>query len=303
MKHLWNFVDFIVEALRNDPHLEERETERLMEATEIKLAPEVMSALKNAGITFPEVQKQILKTVKDEVKEAIKQMLRVDFPPAKSYILPVKKFEFEVDGKSYPINIVAYSKGKGDVIKKHVGSQYFIPCYKNKFNTLFLFSSKMNDEDIIETSTDHIKRTSGENIKSILPPATDFISTFVIDGKKVIKKPEAAGLAKTVDVTGQWNLAPGREFKFWMPAKNTWVRGEIVKVDNDPAYKSDKFFKIEMFVDLDGKKVKMMKKVNPEDKLMIPVKTEDGEVDVPVVVHDSLYVVDKRASSPILKIK
>jgi hypothetical protein len=302
MKRIFSFLDFLNEALRNDPHLEQRETERLMEANEIKLSPDVMSALKAAGIEFKQAERQMLDIIKSEVKSAIKSMLRVDFPPANSYILPVKKFEFEVDGQTYPVNIIAYSIGKSDVKKKHIGNQYWIPCYKNKFFSLFLIRSGMTDEEISEMSSDHIERIYGVKIKSIVAPSTDFVSTFVIENGKIGKKKESKGLAKTVDVTGQWNLAPGRELKFWMPARNEWVRGEIIKVDNDPAYKTDKFFKVEMMVMLGDKVAKMMKKISPGDKLMIPVKTDDGEVDVPVTVHDSLFITDKRASSPIMKI-
>lgn len=303
MKFLSTFFEFLNEALRKDPHLKDRETERLIEAIEIKVSPEVTKALKESGIQFPDAQTEILNVVKKEVIKAIADMLRIDYPPQNSYILPVKRFEFEVDGNAYPVNIVAYSKGKGDVIKKNIGNQYWIPCYRNTFYTLLLYPDSMKPEEIAEDSTRHMQRNFGVDQKTITVPPVDFTTTFVIDNGKIVKKAEDRNFSKTVDVTGQWNLAPGREFKFWMPARNEWVRGEIVKVDNDPGYKTDKFFKIEMLVELGGKKVKMMKKVSPGDKLMIPVKTEAGEIDAPVTVHDSLFITDKRASSPIMKIK
>jgi hypothetical protein len=307
MKRLFlfeSYVERLLEATRSEPHFSEREDERLVEVDRLKYDPEVRKAFMDAGISEDEAQKVLLEMIKKEVKDAIKAMLLVDFPPAKSYILPVKKFMFDVNGKQYPLNIVAYSVNKAGIKKQNFGNQYWIPCYRNKFYTLFLHPSDKTKEQIAEISSDHIKRAFGIDQDSVVAPETDFVTTFEVKDGKIVKKTEEKGSAnKGVDFAGQWNLAPGRKFKFFMPAKKEYVEAEIVKVDNPTSYKSDKFFRVEVMVNLGANKAKMLKKILPEDKLLIPVKTESGMVDVPVTVHDSLYIVDKRADSPILKIK
>ena len=303
MQFLKNFEDFLFEAVKKDPHFSERETERLLETSEIKLPPPAVKFIQDQGIEFRAAEIEMLKIIKDEVRERIKAMLRVDFPPTISFMLSVKKYEFEFGGQRVPLNIVAYSKGKGGKINKHIGNQYWIPCYRNTFYTLMLFPAQTSEEEISDSGSSNLRRNFGVVQKTTVSTDDDFLSLLTVEDGKIVKVREQKGqaISKTVDISGQWMLSPGREFKFWMPAKSGWVRGEIVKVDNDPGYKTDRQFRIEMLVEIGDKKVKMLKKISPGDKLLIPVKTEDGEIDVPVTVHDSLYVVDKRAASPILK--
>jgi len=302
MQKIYTFEEFLNEAMRNDPHFTEREIERLQEASAVKLNPEAMKAVADSGMAFPDFEKQALALIKKEVRDKIIAMLRVDFPPTVSYILSVKKFEFQFDDKTVPLNIVAFSEGKGGKINKHLGNQYWIPCYKNTFYTLLLFTDGVTDEDLQSRASDNLRRNFGVVQKTTVSRDDDFVTRIGIEGGKVVKMREKReGFSKTVDISGQWLLSPGREFKFFMPAKNEFVRAEIVKVDNDPGYKTDKFFRVEVMVQLGDKRAKMLKKISPGDKLMIPVKTDAAEIDVPVTVHDSLYVVDKRAASPIMK--
>jgi hypothetical protein len=302
MHKIYTFEEFLNEAQRSEPHFTDREVERLQEASAIKLSPEAMKAIADSGMAFPDFEKQALALIKKEVRDKIIAMLRVDFPPTVSYLLSVKKFEYEFGDKTVPLNIVAFSMGKGDKINKHVGNQYWIPCYRNTFYTLLLFPDGVTEEELRDKSSDNLRRNFGVAQKTTVSRDEDFVTRLGVEGGKVVKmKEKREGISKTVDISGQWLLSPGREFKFFMPAKNDFVRAEIVKVDNDPAYKSDRFFRIEVLVHLGDKKAKMLKKISPGDKLVIPVKSEMGEVDVPVTVHDSLYVVDKRAANPILK--
>lgn len=314
MEFIKSYVDFVNEAYMSK-HGNLRVEERIMSLNNIQLSPDQVREIKAMGLEPTAIKDQLISAVKDAFNKRLDAVLATDYPDGVRGV-PAIALKLTISGITEYVKLVVtsgiYHRNRKTKEEERVGEKTFagelvyFSVTDNKIATVMVYDHTKTTRDIKLEMEDHFARKGNEKSVTVFEFKDDNVLELEIVDGEVVKRQRGVGSFIDYAKDQQWQLAPGRQLKVWIPFAKDFVDATIERIEN-PGYSEtkqeliwaagEKNITIAIKITHNDREMKINKKLWIDDIVYLPIGESDEMIRCKIVSPG--YIFDKRQANPV----